>query len=75
MSTGNGQYKELQYDVRQLGRERLVGNRVPREESIKHVVNDAEKQIEQLIYEFVYDLASSSKDSKIVKKFSYVSRS
>lgn len=27
------------------------------EESIKHILNDAEKQLEHLIYEFVYDLA------------------
>jgi hypothetical protein len=74
MSTaGNGQYKELQYDVRQLGREMVVGNRLPREESIKHIVNDAEKQIEQLIYEFVYDLASSTTNSDISKEFSYYS--
>lgn len=67
----NGQYKELQYDVHQLGREMVVGNRLPSEESIKHIVNDAEKQIEQLIYEFVYDLASSATDSERGKEFLY----
>ncbi|MDQ6668504.1 MAG: hypothetical protein M3Y53_09805 [Thermoproteota archaeon] len=39
--------------------------------SIKHIVNDAEKQIEQLIYEFVYDLTSSATDSEIGKEFLY----
>jgi hypothetical protein len=72
MSTvGNGQYKELQYDVHQQGREMVIGNRLPNEESIKHIVNDAEEQIEQLIYEFVYDLASSATDSEIGKEFLY----
>lgn len=33
--------------------------------------NDAEKQIEQLIYEFVYNLASSTTNSDISKEFSY----
>jgi hypothetical protein len=71
MSNANGEYKELQFDVRRLGREILVGDRIPHEESIKHIVKDAERQIEQLIYEFVYDLALSSTDSKISKEFSY----
>jgi hypothetical protein len=72
MSTAdNGQYKELQYDVHHLGREMVVGNRLPSEESIKHMVNDAEKQIEQLIYEFVYDLASSATDSERGNEFLY----
>jgi uncharacterized protein YjfI (DUF2170 family) len=71
MSTANGQYKELQYDVRQLGRELVVGNRIPHEESIKQIINDAEKQIEQLIYEFVYDLASSATDPERGNEFLY----
>ena len=72
MSTaGNDQYKELEYDVHQLGREMVVGNRIPREESIKHIFNGAEKQIEQLLYEFVYDLASSATDSERGKEFLY----
>lgn len=72
MSTaGNDQYKELEYDVHRIGREMVVGNRIPREESIKQIVNDAEKQIEQLIYEFVYDPASSATDPERGKEFSY----
>lgn len=72
MSTaGNGKYKELEYDVHQPGQELVVGNRIPHEESIKQIVNDAEKQIEQLIYEFVYNLASSATDPDISKVFLY----
>ncbi|MGC1931299.1 MAG: hypothetical protein WA667_20200 [Candidatus Nitrosopolaris sp.] len=36
---------------------------------MKGIVNDAEKQIEQLIYEFVYDLASSGTEAS--KEFSH----
>jgi len=71
MSTAGGRYKELPYDVHQQGREMLVGNWIPREEPIKHIVKDAEKQIEQLIYEFVYDLASSATDPERGKEFLY----
>jgi len=35
----------------------MVGNRLPREELMKPIVNEAEKQMEQVIYGFVYDLA------------------
>ena len=69
MSTAGGQFKELEYDVNQLGQEMVVSKRIPSEESIKDIVNDAEKQIEQLIYEFVYHLASSATEAS--KEFSY----
>lgn len=68
-----GQYEEKQCDVRQLGRELVVGNRLPREELIKPMVNEAEKQMEQIIYGFVYDLALSlsSEDPQVQKEISY----
>jgi NAD(P)-dependent dehydrogenase (short-subunit alcohol dehydrogenase family) len=37
----------------------------------EYIVNDAEKQIEQLIYEFVYDLASSATNSERGREFLY----
>lgn len=40
------------------------------DESIKNIVNDAEKQIEELIYEFVYDLVESSA-TEAREEFSY----
>ena len=67
MSTAGGRFKELQYDVDQLGQEMMVLRPIRSEEPIIQIVNDAEKQIEQLIYEFVYDLASLPKDPE----FSY----
>jgi hypothetical protein len=39
------------------------------EESMKDIVDDAEKLIEQIIYEFVYRLVSSATESS--KEFSY----
>ena len=50
--------------VHQLGQEMAVTRRTPCEESIKDIADDAEDQIEQLIYEFVYDLASSASEGK-----------
>ena len=73
MSTAGGLFKELPYDVHQLGREMLDGKRIPSEDSIKDIVNDAEKQIEQLIYKFDYDLAPSATDSIRSKLLSYYS--
>jgi hypothetical protein len=73
MSTADkGQYKELQYDVRQLGQEMVVGNRIPNEESIKNIITDSKKQIEQLLYGFVYELASlAAEDPEEAKGISY----
>ena len=50
----------------------VVGKRIPTEESIKDIINDAKKQIEQLIYGFVYELASlAAKDPEEAKEISY----
>jgi len=53
MSTAGGEFKEFEYDVRQLGQEMVVSKGIPSEESMKDIVNDAKKRLEQLIYEFV----------------------
>ena len=55
--------KKLEYDVRMLDQEMTVGNLISNDESIKHLINDAKQKIEQLIYGFVYSLASSSSSS------------
>jgi hypothetical protein len=57
--SSNGEFKLLEYDVLQLGKETMVQRRTHIEESLKRILNNAEKQIEQLIYEFVCDLVSS----------------
>ena len=69
-SAGNSEYTELEYDVFHLGQEMVVGKRIPPEGSIKDILNDAKKQIEQLIYGFVYELASvAAKDPEKQKRF------
>jgi hypothetical protein len=71
MSTYNSQFEQFQYDVFHLGREVIIGNRIPYEESIKDIISDAKKQIGQLIYWFVYDLASFAKDHEKENEISY----
>jgi uncharacterized protein YcaQ len=67
MSTASGEFKEFEYDVRQLGREMVVSK--GSEESMKDIVNVAKKRLEQLIYEFDYSLASPAPETR--KEFSY----
>ena len=69
MSTAGGEFKEFVYDIGQLNQEIVVSKRIPSEESMKDIVNDAKKRLEQLIYEFVYSLASSAPETR--KEFSY----
>lgn len=68
-STADGRFKELEYDVRQLGEEMLVSRPISSEESMKDIVNDAKKKLEQIIYEFVYHLVSPTPETN--KEFSY----
>jgi hypothetical protein len=67
--SSNDDFKELQYDVHQLGQEMIVGRRIDSDDSMKDIVNDAEKKIEQLVYEFVYHLASPATEES--KEYSY----
>lgn len=69
MSTAGGQFKELQYDIRQHGKDTIVTDPVRSEEPIEKLLYDAKKQIEGLIYEFVYDLPSSGPETS--KEFLY----
>jgi|SRR5215472_13960083 len=61
--SSNGEFKVLEYDFLQLGQEMMVHRPKHIEERIKVMLHDTEKQIEQLIYEFVYDLASPVTDT------------
>lgn len=54
-----------------LDQEIMVGKRLPHDESIKDMINGAKKLIEQLIYDFVYRLASSAQDSEEADEISY----
>ena len=59
ISTVDNALKRLEFDVRMLDQEMTVGNQISNDESIKVLINDAKQKIEQLIYGFVYSLASS----------------
>jgi hypothetical protein len=69
MSTAGGQYKELEYDVHEMYHEMWVSKRIPSKESVMWIVDDAEMNIEELIYRFVYRMASSAPEKS--KEFSY----
>jgi hypothetical protein len=59
ISTVDNAVKPLEFDVRVLDQQMTIGNQISNDESIKHLINDAKQKIEQLIYGFVYSLASS----------------
>ena len=42
----------MEYEVRHVDQETVVSRCMHREESMQDIVNDAEKRIEQIIYEF-----------------------
>jgi hypothetical protein len=67
--TSNDEFQETEYEVHQVDEENVVSSRMHSEESTQDIINDAEKLIEQLIYEFVYRLASSATEAS--KEFSY----
>jgi len=69
ISTAGGEFKEFEYDVRLLGQEMVVSKGIPSEESMKDIVNDGKKRLEQLIYEFVYSFTSPAPETR--KEFSY----
>jgi hypothetical protein len=69
MGSVNSQYKELEYDISQIGSDIVVSKPIPYE----GIVNDAKKQIDQLIYEFICDLASAA-NSERSKEISYYSK-
>jgi hypothetical protein len=61
--TSNDEFEEMEYEVRDVDQETVVSRRMRREESMQDIVNDAEKQIEQIIYGFVYNLAFSGTEA------------
>ena len=43
-----------------LGGEKVVGNKIDTHDSTKYIIENSRRMMEELIYGFVYDLASSS---------------
>lgn len=66
--TSNDEFEDYEEDEVQ---EMVVMRHMRREESMQDIVNDAEKRIEQIIYDFVYRLASSAPEAN--KELSYYS--
>jgi hypothetical protein len=69
ISTVDNVLKKLESDVRMLDQEMTVGNRISNDESIKALIIDSKQKIEQLIYGFVYSLASSSSEDPEVSYY------
>jgi hypothetical protein len=71
MSKAGGQYKEVEYSTANLGSDILVSMHAPDEELLVEIIRDSKKQIQQIIYEFVYDLSSSTSNPEEAKEFGY----
>jgi len=69
MSNVDGEVKSLEYEVHEMDGEMVASIRIPSKETAIGIVNYAQKKIEQLIYGFVCELASSGPEES--KKFSY----
>lgn len=66
------QYKEFEYDVTWMGSEIIAVNSTTREESLKSsLINTAVNRLEQIIYQFVYELGLSTSDFNLKEKVSY----
>jgi hypothetical protein len=63
-NVGNAGYQEKVYGIQHINNEMVVVNKIPQEDYLRPLVEEAEKQIQQLIYKFVSDLASSPMDSE-----------
>ena len=58
MSTADGQFKELQYEVTQMDQNEMwVNKRIPSREAVVEIINYTEKEVEPIIYKFVCRLA------------------
>jgi hypothetical protein len=67
MSSVRGEFKEMEYSTSKLGSDIQVGMPLPKGD----IVEDDKKQIQQIIYEFVYDLSSSASNPEKSREFSY----
>ncbi|HXP49298.1 MAG TPA: hypothetical protein VN922_05050, partial [Bacteroidia bacterium] len=65
----DGETKSLEYEVHERDGDMAVSRRIPSKETAIGIVNHAQKKIEQLIYGFLCELASSEPEES--KKFSY----
>jgi hypothetical protein len=71
MSSAGGKYNEVEYSTAKMGLDILVGMHQPHEELLANILCDTKKQMQQIIYEFVYDLSLSASDPEKTKEFLY----
>lgn len=71
MSRAGDEYKDLEYSTAKQGTDILVGMHLPDKELLGDIICDVKKQIQQIIYEFVYDLSLSASDPEKAKEFFY----
>ena len=65
------EFKEMEYSTAKLGSDILVTMPLPNEKLLEDIVGDIKKQMQQIIYEFVYDLSSSTSNPEQIQEFSY----
>jgi hypothetical protein len=73
-NVGNAGYQEKVYGVQHINNEMVVVNKIPQEDYLRPLIEEAERQIQQLIYKFVSDLASSPMDSESSYRYNVLSR-
>jgi hypothetical protein len=69
-----GEPKKIEYSTSKVGPDILVGMPTPYEKLLEDIADDTKKRIQQLIYDFIYDLSSSVSDSEKTQEFSYYSK-
>jgi hypothetical protein len=74
MYSRNGNFQEYTYSVHLIGDEMVVSNKIPQENYLNPIVDEAEKQMQQLIYKFVSELASSPRNSETSYYYDVLSR-
>lgn len=73
-NTGNAGFQKFVYGVQHKGDEMIVSHKIPQEDSLSPLFDETEKQMQQLIYNFVSDLESSPMDSESLYCYDVLSR-
>ena len=69
MSKVGDEFKSTEYSTFRQGSDILVVMDVSNEKLLEDIVGDVKKQMQQIIYEFVYDLSSSISDPEKSQEF------
>jgi hypothetical protein len=71
ISRVEGKHREIEYNTTKLGPDILVGMHLPNEKLLQDIIIDTKRQIQQIIYEFVYDLSLAELDRDKAREFFY----